>query len=104
LTRVTLDRRKVEPADVRQALSELGAQARYNQLRQQIMTLAECSKRTAQLAIAAAWKQGWIVQADGRYGLPGYLAKYFDTIRNHLDVLPAVGGGGASDWAGRHMP
>jgi hypothetical protein len=32
-------RRKVGSADVRQALTELGAQARYNQLRQQIMTL-----------------------------------------------------------------
>jgi hypothetical protein len=46
---VAADRRKVEPADVRQALIELGSQARYNQLRQQIMTLTECSKRTAQM-------------------------------------------------------
>src|SRR5437773_1813319 len=45
---VATDRRKVESADVRQALTELGAQARYNQLRQQIMTRTECSKRTAQ--------------------------------------------------------
>jgi hypothetical protein len=64
------DRRKVEPADVRQALTELGAQARYTQLRQQIMTLTECSKRTAQMAIAAACQQGSIVQADGHYSLP----------------------------------
>jgi hypothetical protein len=64
------DRRKVGPADVRQALAEIGAQARYNQLRQQIMTLAECSKRTAQLAIAEACRQGSIVQADGHYCLP----------------------------------
>jgi AAA domain-containing protein len=63
------DRRKVEPADVRQALTELGAQARYNQLRQQIMTLTECSKRTAQMAITAACQQGCIVQADGHYCL-----------------------------------
>jgi transposase len=35
-------------------VDELGAQARYNQLRQQIMTLTECSKRTAQMAITAA--------------------------------------------------
>jgi len=67
---VVADRRKVESADVRQALTELGAQARYNQLRQQIMTLTECSKRTAQMAIAAACQQGWIVQADGQYCLP----------------------------------
>ena len=64
------DRRKVEPADVRQALADLGAQARYNQLRQQIMTLTECSKRTAQMAITAACQQGSIVQADGHYCLP----------------------------------
>jgi AAA domain len=37
---VGADRHKVEPADVRQALADLGAQARYNQLRQQIMTLS----------------------------------------------------------------
>jgi hypothetical protein len=68
---VAADRRKVAPADVRQALTDLGAQARYNQLRQQIMTLTECSKRTAQMAITAACQQGWIVQADGHYCLPG---------------------------------
>ena len=64
------DRHKVEPADVQQALTALGAQARYTQLRQQIMTLTECSKRTAQMAITAACQQGWIVQADGHYALP----------------------------------
>jgi AAA domain len=64
------DRRKVELADVRQALTELGAQARYNQLRQQIMTLTECSKRTAQMAITAACQQGCIVHTDGHYSLP----------------------------------
>jgi hypothetical protein len=63
------ERRKVEPTDVRQALTELGSQARYNQLRQQIMTLTECSKRTAQMAIATACQQGLIVQTDGHYGL-----------------------------------
>ena len=66
----TADRRKVEQTDVQQALAELGAQARYNQLRQQIMTLTECSKRTAQMAITAACQQGCIVQIDGRYCLP----------------------------------
>jgi hypothetical protein len=64
------DRRKVEPANVRQALTDLGAQARYTQLRQQIMTLTGCSKRTAQMAITAACQQGSIVQTDGHYGLP----------------------------------
>ncbi len=68
---VAADRRKVEPTDVRQALTELGAKVRYNQLRQQIMTFTECSRRTAQIAIAAACQQGWIVQADGQYCLPG---------------------------------
>jgi hypothetical protein len=64
------DRRKVELADVQQALTTLGAKARYNQLRQQIMTLTECSKRTAQMAITVACQQGSIVQADSRYCLP----------------------------------
>ncbi len=64
------DRRKVELADVRQALTDLGAKARYNQLRQQIMTATECSKRTAQVAITEACQQGWIVQADGHYCFP----------------------------------
>jgi hypothetical protein len=61
------DRRKVEPEDVRQALTHLGSQARYSQLSQQIMTLTECSKRTAQMAITAACQQGCIVQVDGHY-------------------------------------
>jgi hypothetical protein len=64
------DRHKVEPADVQHALTTLGAKARYNQLRQQIMTLTECSKRTAQMAITVACQQGSIVQADGHYCLP----------------------------------
>lgn len=63
-------RRKVEAADITQALINLGGEARYNQLRQQIMTLTECSKRTAQLAIAEACQQGWIVTADGHYRPP----------------------------------
>jgi hypothetical protein len=51
-------RRKVEKADVTQALAEMGAAARYNQLRDQIMSATECSKRTAQLAITEACQQG----------------------------------------------
>lgn len=66
---IAADRRKVEREDVRQALTELGSQARYNQLRQQIMTLTECSKRTAQVAITVACQQGCIVQVDGHYRL-----------------------------------
>jgi hypothetical protein len=64
------DRRKVEPADVTQALANLGGSGRYNQLRQQIMTQTHCSKRTAQLAITAARHQGRIVSSDGHYRLP----------------------------------
>ena len=63
--------RKVEKADVTEALTALAGKARYNQLRQQIMTFTECSKRTAQLAITQACPQGWIVQGDGHYHLPG---------------------------------
>jgi hypothetical protein len=63
-------RRKVEKADVLQALAQLGGKARYNQLRQQIMMLAECSKRTAQLAITQACEQGWIVAHNDHYRLP----------------------------------
>jgi AAA domain len=63
-------RRKVEKTDITQALADLGDEARYNQLRDQIMNTTECSKRTAQLALSDACQQGWIVQADGHYRLP----------------------------------
>jgi hypothetical protein len=63
-------RLKVEQQDVAEALNVLGRQTRYNQLRQQIMDLTGCSKRTAQLAIADACRDGIIVQADGQYRLP----------------------------------
>ena len=60
-------RRKVEPEDISQALVDLGGQARYNPLRQRIMALTDCSKRTAQLAITQACQQGRIVADDGCY-------------------------------------
>ena len=63
-------RRKVGQADITQALAGMGDQARYNQLRNRIMTTTECSKRTAQLAISEACRQGWIVPANGQYRLP----------------------------------
>jgi hypothetical protein len=63
-------RRKVENEDVRQALTGLGETVRYNPLREQIMQRTECSKRTAQLAIAEACQQGWIVRDNGHYRLP----------------------------------
>ena len=44
--------------------------SRHNQLRDQIMNATQCSKRTAQLAIAEACQQGWIAQANGQYLLP----------------------------------
>ncbi len=63
-------RRKVERDDITAAMNALGTEVHYNQLRQQIITMAECSKRTAQLAIAEACQQGWIMQHDGHYCLP----------------------------------
>ena len=62
--------RKVETTDVSQALASRGGQLRYNQLRQEIMQRTQCSKRTAQLAIAQAAQQGLILQGDGQYRLP----------------------------------
>jgi hypothetical protein len=63
-------RRKVEPEDVTQALAGIGKQARHNQLRDQIMRVTECSKRTAQLAIQEACLKGGILQDNGQYRLP----------------------------------
>ena len=60
----------MESEQVTKALTGLGQQVRYNQLRQQVMEQTECSKRTAQLAIAEACRQGAIVQGDGQYRLP----------------------------------
>ena len=62
--------RKVETTDVSQALASRGGQLRYNQLREEIMERTKCSKRTAQLAIAQASQQGYILQDDGQYRLP----------------------------------
>ena len=63
-------RHKVNPADVTQALSTRGRRLRYSELRQEIMQQSECSKRTAQLAIREACKQGSLVHDDGQYRLP----------------------------------
>jgi AAA domain len=62
-------RNKVAPEDITQALSARGGQLRYSELRQQIMQQTECSKRTAQLAISQACKQGNIVHNDDHYRL-----------------------------------
>jgi hypothetical protein len=61
---------KVDRTDIIQALADMGSEAGYNQLRDQIMNTTECSKRTAQLAIAEACRQGWLVRANGHYRLP----------------------------------
>lgn len=63
-------RRKVDRTDITQALADMGDEAGYNQLRDQIMNTTECSKRTAQLAIAEACRQGWVVRANGHYRSP----------------------------------
>ena len=63
-------RRKVETQDVAQALADLGEQARYSQLREQIIERTACSKRTAQLAIREACRNGGIVADHSQYRLP----------------------------------
>ncbi|MGH9444749.1 MAG: AAA family ATPase [Terriglobia bacterium] len=63
-------RRKIEKADLTEALTDRGGQLRYTQLREQLMHQTECSKRTAQLAITQACHEGWIVHHDGQYRLP----------------------------------
>jgi hypothetical protein len=62
--------RKVEKNDVARAMANVGDSARYTELRGEIMNLTECSKRTAQLAISEARREGRIVQVDGQYRLP----------------------------------
>jgi hypothetical protein len=63
-------RHKADPTDVTQVLSTRGGRLRYSELRHQIMQQTECSKRTAQLAISEACKQGTVVHNDGQYRLP----------------------------------
>jgi hypothetical protein len=62
-------RRKVETADVERAVAATGF-VRFNQLRQHIMDQSECSRRTAQLAIQRACREGSIVHKNGQYCLP----------------------------------
>jgi hypothetical protein len=63
-------RKKVENTDVTHTLAGLGPQARYNELRNRIMSSRACSKRTAQDAISQACQEGSIVQDNGYYRLP----------------------------------
>ena len=65
-----LQRHKVEPQDVAQALADVGERARYSQLRERLIERTVCSKRTAQLAIREACRQGGIVPDNGQYRLP----------------------------------
>lgn len=65
-----VSRLKVEKNDLVQAITNVGGPARYSDLRGEIMNLTECSKRTAQLAISEACRQGWLIQSDGHYRLP----------------------------------
>jgi len=53
----------------KEALQASGS-ARFNQLRNQIMSQSVCSRRTAQLAIRRAGEEGSIVQDNGQYRLP----------------------------------
>jgi hypothetical protein len=69
-TSSTPSRRKVETTDVTQVLAGQGGKLPYSQLRQQVMEQTECCKRTAQLAITQACRQGSVVQHDGQYRLP----------------------------------
>jgi hypothetical protein len=62
-------RRKVERSDVQKALASIGSAAGYNELRDRIMALTTCSKRTAQLAITRACEEKTIMRENGHYRL-----------------------------------
>jgi hypothetical protein len=63
-------RRKVEPADVQLALQAAGSPSAFSPLRERIMHNANCSKRTADLAIRRARDQGFILHDGQQYRLP----------------------------------
>ncbi|MGH9444882.1 MAG: AAA family ATPase [Terriglobia bacterium] len=87
-------RRKIEKADVTEAFTRRGGPLRYCQLREQLMQQTECSKRTAQLAIAQACQQGSIVQDNGHYHLPGEdpgSKRPGETEAGSAEVQPAEG-------------
>jgi hypothetical protein len=62
-------KRKVETADVTRALAAAGS-AGFNQLRDHLMQQAQCSRRTAQLAIRRARDCGSVICDNGQYHLP----------------------------------
>lgn len=63
-------RRKAEPADVAAALAAAGSAVPFTQLRQHVIQSAQCSKRTADLAIRRARDEGFIVHDGSQYRLP----------------------------------
>jgi hypothetical protein len=63
-------RRKVELSDVSRALASIGPSARYCQLRDVLMDLTSCSKRTAQEALSLACQQGLLLSENGSYHVP----------------------------------
>lgn len=63
-------RRKVEPADVQLALQTAGSPSAFSPLRERIMQNANCSKRTADLAIRRARDEGFILHDGNQYRLP----------------------------------
>lgn len=88
-------RRKIEKSDVLEVLAHRGGQLRYSQLREQLIQQTQCSKRTAQLAIAQACHDGSILQVHGQYRLPGssltHSSEPGETEAGSAEVQPAEG-------------
>lgn len=63
-------KRKVDNSDVQNCFVEPKSPLRFNQLRQELMKGAQCSNRTAQLAIQRACDEGAILRQGGLYRLP----------------------------------
>jgi hypothetical protein len=93
-------RRKVERSDITQALTGLGGYVRYNRLRDQIMNLTECSKRTAQLRGVVA-----VIQSAANVGLHNLavgLGMCPARFRDHgiSKVIECIFEGGFTDFGG----
>ena len=78
----------VEPADVQLALQAAGSSSAFSPLREQIMKKANCSKRTADLAIRRARDEGFIIQDGSQYRLPFDL---FTLPEGRAPAKPACG-------------
>ena len=85
-------RRKVDTDDVRQAVAAIGNSAGFNALRDHLMRQSSCSKRTAQLAIAHACRQGSIERHNGQYRLSQIPSPYAGAF-GHLDIAAGVAPG-----------